>query len=212
MKTKQKDRKNEPANFAGVGNGGEPILELSKPYRISIRVEGVANILFKRWDCDDVAAKAAAAKGSAGKKSDNLESYVYRLPNGNLALPGEYLRQSIIHAAKFKQDPRSPRKSGMDLHKACLQSLTELADLGVKAWDYEDRRRVIIQRSAITRVRPGLFAGWTAEVIFLVTLPQYISATDLVATANMAGALIGCGDFRPTFGRFVVKNFKVLEN
>jgi len=207
-----KTTKKEADNINGVSNGGEPFISMQAPYRVIVTIEGIAAILFHRWDSDDVEAKAKAAKGSAGKKTDNPENYVYRLPNGHLALPGEYLRQSIIQAAKFRQDPRSPRKSAMDLYKACVQSLTELADLGLASWDFLDRRRVVIQRSAITRMRPALHAGWQATVILTVTMPQYISVHELIETANMAGQLIGAGDFRPTFGRFIVKNFEVLEN
>ena len=44
--------------------------------------------------------KAKAAKGSAAKKSDNVESYVWRDGEGNICLPGEYLRGAIVAAAK----------------------------------------------------------------------------------------------------------------
>lgn len=198
-------------NIGNVSNGAETIISFQEPYRMSVTIEGVAAILFHKWDCDEVAAKAKAAKGSAGKKTDNPETFVYRLPNGHLGLPGEYLRQSIIQAAKFKQDPRSPRKSAMDLYKACVQSLTEIADLGVKDWDYLDRRRVVIQKNAITRTRPALHPGWKATVILSVTLPNYISPHDLIETVNMAGQLVGVSNFRPTFGRFVVKNWTLLN-
>jgi len=198
-------------NIGAVGNGAETTISYQEPYRISVTIEGVAALLFHRWDCDEVAAKAKAAKGSVGKKTDNPESFVYRLANHHLGLPGEYLRQSIINAAKFKQDPRSPRKSAMDLYKACVQSLSEVADLGVKDWDYLDRRRVVIQRNAVTRIRPALHPGWKATVILLVTMPNYISAHQLIETIGLSGQLIGVGDFRPTFGRFITKHWDVLK-
>jgi hypothetical protein len=69
------------------------------------------------------------------KKTDDLESYVYRCDDYTIGVPGEYFRQSIINAAKFRQDPRSPRKSAMDLYKAGIVSLTELSSLGKSTWD-----------------------------------------------------------------------------
>src|SRR5687767_14047151 len=90
-------------------NDAAELISLEVPYIAEVTIEGVADILFHRWSNEAVEAKAKAAKGSAAKKTDDLESYVYRADNGNLALPGEYLRQSIIAAAKFRQDPRSPR-------------------------------------------------------------------------------------------------------
>ena len=181
----------------------------TQPYTARVTIRGSAAILFHRWSNEAVAEKAAAAKGSRAKKSDNLESYVYRCDNGNLGLPGEYLRQAIIGAARFRQDPRSPRKSAMDLFKAGVVSLTELADLGVKDADYIDRRRVLIQRNAITRERPALREGWETTIELMVLLPEYVDQTVLHEVITNAGRLIGVGDFRPTYGRFQVVAFKV---
>jgi hypothetical protein len=179
----------------------------TEPYTVSITVRGSSDLLFHRWSNEAVAEKAAAAKGSRTKKSDNLESYVYRCDNGNLGLPGEYLRQSIIYAAKFRQDPRSPRKSAFDLYRAGVVSLTTLADLGIKDADYIDRRRVLVQRNAITRERPAIREGWTATIELMTLVPEYISRTDLLDVIGAAGRLIGVGDFRPTYGRYSVVNF-----
>lgn len=87
-------------------NAGEDMLNLSIPYIVGVTVEGVAPLLFHRWNVEAVETKSKAAKGSAAKKSDDTESYLYRNGDGEISLPGEYLRQSIIMAAKFQQDPR----------------------------------------------------------------------------------------------------------
>lgn len=194
-----------------VSNDGAELIAFTEPYTAQITIEGTSALLFHRWSNEAVAEKAAAAKNSKAKKSDNIESYVYRLDNGKLGLPGEYLRQSLIGAARFRQDPRSPRKSAMDLFKAAVVPLTELADLGVKDWDYLDRRRVLIQRNAITRERPALKAGWRATIDLLVNLPEYVDPTLLLETLGAAGRLIGVGDFRPTYGRFAVIGFEVRK-
>lgn len=191
-----------------VSNGGDELL--LPPYRVEVEIEGTAPLLFHRWNCEAVEEKAQAAKGSKAKKSDNLESYVYRNEQGNLALPGEYLRMACVWAAKFRQDPRSPRKSAMDLYKAGLICETELADLGSKDPDYIDQRRVVVQRSGITRQRPAMEKGWKATFIFTILTPQYISHQDLNAVLVQAGLLIGVGDFRPSYGRFQIVRFEVL--
>lgn len=192
-------------------NGAKDTIEMEIPYVAEIQIQGSADLLFHRWNCEAVEEKSKAKKGSAAKKSDNLESYVYRDEKGNLAIPGEYLRMSIIAASKFRQDPRSPRKSAADLFKAAVVSVTNLASLGVKAWDYEDKRRVVIQRNAITRTRPAMKAGWTATIQLMVNLPEYVSPTLLNEVITQAGKLIGVGDFRPTFGRFQIVGFKILD-
>lgn len=199
-------------NIGAVGNGAEQTIASELPYSVEAHVEGTAALLFHRWDCDSVEAKANAAKGSKGKKTDDINSYVYRDSTGKLAIPGEYFRQSVIHAAKYAQDPRSPRKSAMDLFKAGVSVLDELCSLGVKDWDYLDRRRVLVQRNGITRIRPAMQPGWKATVKLLILLPEYINAQFLHDRLNMAGRLVGVGDFRPTFGRFAVTKFEVLTS
>ena len=192
-----------------VSNDAESTIQA--PYIVQVSVEGSAAFLFHRWSLDGVEAKSKAAKGSKAKKEDDLESYVYRTHGGNLAIPSEYFRMSIINAAKYKQDPRSPRKSAMDLFKAGIVALDELCDVGQKDWDYLDRRRVTIQRNGITRCRPALSSGWKCAALLQVLLPEYISPVLLNETVQAAGRLVGVGDFRPTFGRFAVVKFEVEE-
>jgi hypothetical protein len=188
-------------------NGGNAAIALSEPYTVSVAIEGAADFLFHRYNCESVEAKGLAAKGSKAKKVDDLESYVYRNEAGELCIPGEYLRMAIVNAAKFRQDPRSPRKSAMDLYKASIITLTPLASVGKKEWDYEDRRRVVVQRNGISRVRPALRAGWRAEFKIMVNLPEYVDRNTLRETIEQAGRLIGLGDFRPTYGRFGIVAF-----
>jgi hypothetical protein len=204
-------KKTEVQALDPVTNGGKCAIETGMPYRVQVEITGAAKLLFHRWNVEAVAAKADAKKGSRAKKSDDIESYVYRTGNGNLGIPGEYLRQSILGAAKFLQDPRSPRKCALDLFEAGLTNLTDLADLGKDTWDYVDQRRVTVQRNGITRCRPALNEGWTAQFEILVNLPEYITPERLNEAVQMAGRLIGVGDFRPTYGRFQVTKFTVTN-
>lgn len=191
-----------------VTNDGAQVIALSEPYTAKVVIEGTAPLLFHAWSVEAVAEKAAAAKGSRGKKTDNLESYIYRDEQGYICLPSEYLRQSIIHAAKFMQDPRSPRKSAMDLFKAGLLVTPERASLGSKDWDRIDQRRVQVQRNGITRHRPCFEKGWRAEFAIEVLLAEYISRDTLQHALVNAGRLIGVGDFRPTYGRYAIVRFE----
>ena len=113
-------------------------------------------------------------------------------------------------AAKFRQDPRSPRKSALDLFKAGIVSLTPIATLGAETWDYLDQRRVTVQRAGITRTRPAMKEGWEATFLLQVLLPQYIAPALLNEVVQDAGRLVGLADFRPTYGRFQVVGFEVL--
>lgn len=192
-----------------VTNGGKSAVEQGLPYAVYVTAQGAADLLFHRWNCESVDAKAKAAKNSRAKKEDDIESYVWRNNKGELCIPGEYFRQSIIHAAKFKQDPRSPRKSAMDLFKAGVVSLTPMASLGIKEWDYLDTRRVTIQRAGVNRTRPAVKEGWEVELCFQILTPEYIDPVLFQDVLNTAGRLVGVGDFRPTYGRFFTTKFEV---
>jgi len=195
-----------------VTNGGTTTVDTGKPYRAQVKIKGDADLLFHRWNCESVEAKSKAAKGSKAKKEDDIESYLYRNDANEICIPGEYLRQSIIAAAKFRQDPRSPRKSAQDLVKAAVLTLTPLASLGRDNFDYEHKCRVQIQRNGVTRVRPAISVGWEAEFIFMVNLPEYIVPSMLQSMISDAGKLIGLADFRPTYGRFQVTAFEILSD
>lgn len=199
--------------LAPISNDGATDIAFEEPYIVRFKIDGAAPILFHRWSCEAVEEKAKAKKGSAAKKTDNVESYVYRNELNQICLPGEYVRQSMIHAAKFKQDPRSPRKSAMDLFKAGIVALTELAPLngGTEEWDYIDQRRVVIQRSGITRMRPAFAKGWCAEFDFSVVLPEYIDAQLFNEVLALTGKVIGTADGRPTYGRFQVSHCEVAR-
>lgn len=204
----------EPTSIGPVTTSADFVVALSQPYVVTVDIEGTSALLFHRWQCESVAAKASAAKGSAAKKTDDIDSYVWRCHDGTIGLPGEYLRGAICGpagAAKYRQDPRSPRKSALDLYKAAVVSLTDVASLGATTWDYLDQRRVTVQRAGVTRVRPAFHPGWKATLDMQVLLPEYVPPMDLLDVITRAGQLVGVGDFRPTYGRFQVTGFKVWE-
>lgn len=195
-------------------------IEIEAPYVATVRITGTCPLLFHRWSNEAVAEKAAAKKGSAAKKSDNVESYVWRDADGIIGLPGLYLLGSMCDprngAAKYRQDPRSPRKSALDLYRAGVVALTDVAPIisaqtggPASEWDYLDQRRVTVQRAGVTRQRPAFLAGWSAQLSLLVQTPEYISPADLHDVLTQGGRLVGVGDFRPTFGRFRIDSFDV---
>ncbi len=198
--------------LADTSNGGRDMIAFSEPYTVSVTIEGVAALLMHRWNNESVAAKADAAKGSKAKKSDDVESYVYRNPEGEIAASGAWMKGAIVTAGRYRQDPRSPRKSAMDLFKAGIVVLSDTPAIyvdgePVSAWDYLDMRRVVVQRSAITRTRPAMHPGWRTTFDIMVMTPEYINRATLRETIEQAGRLCGIGDFRPSYGRFGIVSF-----
>jgi hypothetical protein len=185
---------------------------ITKPYRAKIVLEGRKSILFHGYNCDAVAAKAAATKGSAEKKIDNPEDFVYRTRDGHLGLNSIMLIQCLATAAKSFPDPRSSRKSAYDLFRAGITIDDEVVpfDGKLKTWDFLDRQRVGVNHSAVTRVRPALLAGWRMTMYIDVGAPQYITPSLLQDVLTDAGKFCGLADYRPVFGTFHVASFERL--
>jgi len=197
---------NKPVDTGTNSNDGEFTIVTEEPVLVDFVIKGTTDILFHRWSNEDVAAKAAAARGSKAKKTDNLESYVWRDEEGMVCLPGQYVRRSVVETGRFVQDPRSARKTAYDLFNAAFVPITLLAPLGPK-WEIEDKRRMVVSRQGITRTSPGFKAGWEAEFRFELLLPEYVTPELFLDSLVKAGKLVGLGQYRPTYGRFQVVKF-----
>lgn len=208
-----KQRKNGRLNGEGTDQlqGKQSgVVEVHAPFAVQVMIEGRDPILLHRYDAQEVDVKNKAAKGSKQKKTDNVESYVYRNEQGEIGLPGIILKSCLNDAAKYFQDPRSPRKSARDLVRASLR-VGGFASFGAKDWDYLDRRRVVVQRNGITRSRPAFEAGWTLRFTILVIDPEYVTKEFLHNVVTRAGLSVGLGDYRPDFGTFRLNNFELIE-
>lgn len=199
---------------SNISNDAEGLIFL--PFTIQVTIQGVSDLLFHRWSNEDVKEKNAAAKGSKTKKIDNIEAYLYRDENNYICMPGRYLNRAIVEAARVHQDPRSSRKMAKDLVQAAVIVPTMLAPVLVKDkptsdWDYLDRQRVVIQRAGITRVGPAFTAGWKAQFNVTSLLPEYVTPQFLRRLVQDSGKFIGLADFRPTYGRFDVIEWKELN-
>ena len=68
----------------------------------------------------------------------------------------------------------------------------------------------MVQPTPVPRQRPAFLAGWRATFDLQVLLPEYIDSTMLHDVVGNAGRLIGIGDFRPTYGRFIIIAWELL--
>lgn len=184
----------------------EPI----RPYRAEITITGRRPLLFHNYSPEAVEQKSKAKKGSDEKKRDWIETYVYKTEQGILGIPGLNFTTCLAEAARYKQDPRSPRKSARDLFKAGVIPENEVEPFigDPTTWDFVDQRRVGVQRSAVTRERPGMLKGWQIRFGLEIILPEYITPDFLLEVANDAGRFCGLCDFRPIYGTFQVSRFE----
>ncbi len=203
---KKNAKADKTETFHPVSNSAKRIFEAHEPYVARITLVGTARILFHAYNVESVKTKTSSKKGSDAKKNDDVDSYVYRVSEDDdrLGFPCSNFCRSMAIAAKSMQDPRSPRKSMMDLVTAAVLPLDEIAPFipDIENWHFLDRRRAVVQHSGIPRERPGLHKGW--QISFNVLVPP----ETLHKLATDAGTFQGIGDYRPTFGRFRVVNFE----
>ena len=200
-------------NEAQVSNDVD--FSLESLFAVKVRIQGRQDILFHRWNDEDVQAKAEAKKGSEEKKRDNPEAYIYRNDEGFICIPGRYLVRSVVEAGRNFQDPRFKKKMAKDLVQAAVMADEILSPIlvngePVKQWEYEDRQRVCIMRSAITRTRPAFKKGWQADFTLISLVPDLVTPEFLRKLVDYAGLLGGLGDFRPTYGRFRVVHWEIV--
>src|SRR5262245_25681914 len=86
------------------GNGSTAALDAS--YAVEVALVGTAPILFHRWDDASVERKAKAAKSSQAKKTDDVESYVYRTSDGEIGIPAKNFKACLREAGRSLPDPR----------------------------------------------------------------------------------------------------------
>ena len=194
-------------------NDGHSTILAAEPYFVRLTLRGPTMTVWHKWSVESIEAKGKAAKGSDVRKTDDVESYVWRNEDNQLCLPGEYVRQCMIVRAKQIPDPSYPRRSAKELYKSSIAALTELAPIlidgkPVVEWEGIDQRRVVVQRAGVTRSRPFMNKGWQAEMDFLVLQPEYISFDTFHENLSKAGTFVGLAEMRPSYGRFSVVNIK----
>jgi hypothetical protein len=192
-----------------TGNGHLPALDAS--YAVEVVLVGTAPILFRRYDDASVERKARTAKNSQSRKTDDIESYVYRTNDGQIGIPARNFKACLREAGRSLPDPRSPRKSARELVQGAIRIEPFIASMGRTHWDAVDVQRAVVQRSAVSRARPMFREGWTVTFDVVVLAAEYIDAGWLHDLISRAGRFIGLGDFRPDYGRFRMDSFQVKE-
>lgn len=189
-------------------NGSSETRHLGQEFAVSIRIIGTSPLLMHRYDVESVKGKGRAAKNSAEKKTDDVESYLYR-DGKQIGIPGRHFHACLREAARRIPDPTSPRKSARDLVAAGIKVEPFMAQLGKTTWDYLDEQRAVVQRAAIPRIRPAFREGWSVTFTVLVLAPEYISEAWLQDLTHRAGRFQGLLDGRSIgYGLFRVVSFQ----
>lgn len=124
------------------------------------------------------------------------------LGGGEPCIPGEVLEAVLTEAAK-KMRRGNQAKAGI----VCLGNFPLEYDGPRKPdelWAEERFRLVVgvrIQRAKVMRTRP-IFRDWSAEVS-IDFRPSDLNRSEIEEMVRIAGDVVGIGDWRPKFGRFI---------
>ena len=121
-------------------------------------------------------------------------------------------RGALISAAK-KSGFRVPnsRKGWADAIKASCHFLEDGSFTNVTKDKLErEIQYVTIQRVKVERVWPKVPDNW--EAVFSIVIDEPVNLEVLKALLDYCGKFVGIGDYRPSYGRFEIKNIKEVQN
>lgn len=176
---------------------------------VSVTIEGLTPLLMNRFpDTDTSAPKAAMRGGEKGTPREQAEPKTYRLPDGELYIPGPNIYASIIEAGKFHKVGKRQLTTMKTSFVPCGVSILE-PECGLHTCDYEvDSRPVVIPSTGgkVMCHRPRL-DKWRTNFTLDIDTTEFEESL-VRHLVDDAGKKLGLGDFRPQrkgpFGRFVV--------
>ena len=187
---------------------------------VDVHIEGIAPMMMHNGGLADPTnywAKEIKKYSSKRKKTDDdhwklkeleFKGGLYFDDNTGPYIPDTWIEKNIRDgAAEFKQGKLI--LSGV----VCTEEKIKLIYDGPEDPDemfkdarFVDTRGVVVQRQRIMRTRPK-FPAWEAK-FQLQILKEVISPNDVERALDKAGLLKGLGDYRPKYGRYVVKGFQ----
>ena len=189
-------------------------------YSAGIVVEGIADFLFNRMSEEELRGFRAGQGG--GDKTDEArakaaELKVYADDEG-LYLPAWTVKKAIIEGAhsaglKLNRKPLRQRLAAVMF----VQGVGRFTDKKGKPITERDYMSEVVGRippgpkgrATIVR-RPALRGGWRLRAGIAV-LDDGVPDEAIKTALESAGLYVGIGAWRPEFGRFVVREFKVTK-
>jgi len=178
---------------------------------ISCEITGIAPLLQHRFAEEKNGANKSRAKKKVYDPEEEAETALFRGKDGNIYHPSEHIFGAMVKSAVYfkfegKKTYKDIIKRGVIVEPFEIPLMDEKGEV-YKGWDEIDTRRVVIQRSAITRWRPLFHEGWKLKFNISIIDDENLAPSTLKEILERAGT-IGIGDYRPRFGRFQVTSFK----
>lgn len=182
-------------------------------YQVNVELTGTAAIMQHKFSLEK------EVKGAGQQDySEEWKKTIYT-KGGEIVQPSTHIIAALVKAASTFKIQGKRGKTFKDIFNAYLFVEPEYIPHGIPIPDeldddpdkqmYVDRRPVVVQRSRVVRARACIHEGW--KLAFKITvidddLPVQVLNDALI----MAGRIIGIGEYRPRFGRFMVSKFEVV--
>jgi hypothetical protein len=126
------------------------------------------------------------------------------IQDGSPCLPAEMIEAMVLEASK-KKKKGVQAKAGIIVPDHVLLDYPGPRDVNAmwESGDFIHKIGVRVQRNKVIRTRP-IFREWSATLASHY-LPSLLNKSDVSAFMEIAGQVVGLGDWRPKFGRFTVE-------
>lgn len=175
-------------------------------YTVQVKIVGTAPLLQHRYRFKDELEEKAVKKSGARDYSEEWRASLYVDESGGIYEPASHIEGAIVRAAVNFQIAGRSKKTYRELVKSAVFVSPDAIPLGKKEPDFIHKARVIVNRSAVERLRPA-FRVW--ELSFSIqVLDDQLGKEVLQQILQHAGQYQGIGDYRPRYGRFRVAQFE----
>lgn len=187
--------------------------------QIEVTIQGISPLLMNRFTAEAAmkvsGGTSAVHIGDKGTPREQAEPKAYRDDDGNLYIPAPNLYSALIEAGKFHKNGKSKITTARtSLIPAGIFMVDVAVPLNTKKFEVDSRSVVIPSTGGRIMCHRPRLDEW--KCTFLLDVDEQMFSERLVrALVDDTGKKIGLGDFRPSrkgpFGRFVVKNWRMLK-
>lgn len=185
--------------------------------RFEVQIEGASPILQNRLSRDLMLELKAIPKSRLDAwEEDNWEKKLYKNEKGEVVFPDLNVHAMLQSAARnYKISPPKDVgktwtnyvKSSVVVEQACvIKSEKPPVAYGCMVNGNPSSAK---KSSKVYKVRPRIDLPWSTTVVFLDT-NDFLNKDIVADLMRTAGLFVGMSDWRPQFGRFVVK--RVIEH
>jgi hypothetical protein len=175
-------------------------------YEVQVTIVGTAPLLQHRYRFKDELEEKTTRKTGRHDYTDEWKQSLYVDDSGGIYEPASHIEGALIRAASNFQITGRGKKTYRELVRSSVFVAPDAIPLGKEKPDFIHKARVIVNRSAVERLRPA-FRVW--ELTFtLSVLDEQLPKEVLQQILEHAGRACGIGDYRPRYGRFRIARFE----